>query len=269
MRQKTKKWLRYLPRFGCICTGIIYGSVGVLALLSFFKVRHGGADEGSFLVILDQYAWGRIVIWLIIGGMLSFIFWRFFEAFKDPYGYGRDVQGMVKRIGAALSTTADAFIAYTALQALYSQQKAPEDGTPKVQRQMAADLLEKDGGSILLAAGGGIIFITALVLVFYILSRNFRERINLEKLKGAWRPTVKALAYGGYLSRSFILGIVGFFYAKAGIEENAQQVVNTDKAFDFIGDHIGHPFFIITAVGTICYGLYMFALGRHYDVDKD
>ena len=45
MRRKTKEWLRYLPRFGCICTGIIYGSVGVLALLSFFKVRHGGADE--------------------------------------------------------------------------------------------------------------------------------------------------------------------------------------------------------------------------------
>lgn len=54
MRKKRKKRLRLLTRFGCYFTGLIYGAVGVIALLSFFKVRHGGADEGSFLSILNE-----------------------------------------------------------------------------------------------------------------------------------------------------------------------------------------------------------------------
>jgi hypothetical protein len=45
--------------------------------------------------------------------------------------------------------------------------------------------------------------------------------------------------------------------------------VNTDKAFDFIGDQVGHVYFILVAVGTIFYGLFMFALGITYDADND
>jgi hypothetical protein len=45
-------------------------------------------------------------------------------------------------------------------------------------------------------------------------------------------------------------------------------VVNTDKAFDFIGDDVGHLYFIMVAAGTICYGLFMFVFGWYYDTDK-
>ncbi len=54
-----------------------------------------------------------------------------------------------------------------------------------------------------------------------------------------------------------------------GIMENAEYVVNTDKAFDFIGDHVGHIYFILVAVGTLSYGIFMFVLGVTYDTDKD
>ncbi|RYY65774.1 MAG: DUF1206 domain-containing protein, partial [Chitinophagaceae bacterium] len=63
-----------------------------------------------------------------------------------------------------------------------------------------------------------------------------------------------------------ILGLVGFFYLKAAITRNSSHVVNTDKAFDFIGDHIGGVAFLLVAAGTVCYGLYMFVLGLHYDL---
>jgi hypothetical protein len=46
-------------------------------------------------------------------------------------------------------------------------------------------------------------------------------------------------------------------------------LVNTDKAFYFIGDDVGHAYFIIVAIGTICYGLFMFSFGVYYDSGKD
>ena len=46
MKQTNKKktLIHYLPVYGCIATGIIYAGIGIIAILSFLKIRHGGAD---------------------------------------------------------------------------------------------------------------------------------------------------------------------------------------------------------------------------------
>jgi hypothetical protein len=49
---------------------------------------------------------------------VSYIIWRIYEAITDPYEYGKQVIGIVKRTGIALSTIADALIAFTAIQVL-------------------------------------------------------------------------------------------------------------------------------------------------------
>ena len=261
--------LKALTLVGCFSTGIIYGSIGVIALLSFFRLKQGGADESSFMVLLNGFLVGRILTWLLVLGAICFILWRFYEAFYDPYKVGNDFQGVLLRTGAAFSSAADAFIALTALQALFSSQQGSNTGQPVQQRNLVADLLKHNWGQTIVLATGIIIALTALVLVFYGLSNRFTERIRAGDFSTGWRRTVHVIAYAGYLSRGVILGITGFFYMKAAVEENSSVVVNTDKAFDFIGDEVGHLYFILVAIGTICYGLYMFVLGLHYDIDAD
>jgi hypothetical protein len=269
--KKTKKriLLKALTLTGCFSTGVIYGSIGVIALLSFFKLKQGGADESSFLVLLDSFLAGRILAWLIILGAVCFVIWRFYEAFKDPYNVGNDAKGILLRSGAAFSSGADAFIAFSALQALFQQQGARKTGEPLQEQRMVATMLENDWGQPVVFATGAIVLLTALVLSFYGLSSRFTETIRAGDFSKAWKNIVHGFAYAGYLSRGIILGITGFFLIKAAVKNNSTHVVNTDKAFDFIGDHVGHVYFILVAIGTICYGLYMFVLGVNYDIDAD
>ena len=133
---------------------------------------------------------------------------------------------------------------------------------------MVAGWLENDWGPGVISAIGIIIMVTALVLVFYGFSKRFIEAINVKGFTKVQKNLLHGLAYAGYLSRGIILGIIGFSFLRAAIKHNSNSVVNTDKAFDFIGDHVGHIFFILVAAGTICYGLYMFVLGLHYDIDE-
>lgn len=145
MKKRIKRiLLKTLTLVGCFSTGIIYGSIGVIALLSFLKLKKGGADEGSFMVLLDGFLAGRILNWLIIFGAICFILWRFYEAFKDPYNLGNNAKGILLRTGAAFSSIADAFIALSALQALFNQQKAPKTGEPVQQRTIVAGLFENE-----------------------------------------------------------------------------------------------------------------------------
>ena len=79
---------------------------------------------------------------------------------------------------------------------------------------------------------------------------------------------VDILAWVGHTARAIILGIIGFFLLKAGSSGDASYVVNTDKAFDFIGDDVGHLYFLLVAAGTIAYGLFMVIAGVYYKPEK-
>jgi hypothetical protein len=266
LQRKKHKLLSALTLTGCFSTGIIYVAIGVIALLSFLKLKKGGADESSFFVLLNSFVLGRILNWAIIFGAVCFIIWRFYEALKDPHGIGNDAKAILLRIGAAFSSVADAFIVLSVLQALFNQQKAPVTGEPLQQKNLVGDLLQSNLGHTVVMVTGIIVLLTAGILVFYGLSKRFTEAIKTDDFSKTQKYAVHAIAYAGYLSRGIILGITGFFFLKAAIKNNSSYVVNTDKAFDFIGDHVGHAWFILVALGTICYGVYMFILGLHYDV---
>ena len=103
--------------------------------------------------------------------------------------------------------------------------------------------------------------------LFYGITRGYRERLDIVKFSRKKKATIFFLGFTGYVARGIILGIIGFFFIKSGILRNSEHVVNTDKAFNFIGDHIGKIPFAIVAF--VCYGLFMFALGITYDLDND
>jgi hypothetical protein len=269
MAHRKTPFVYYLALWGCISTGIIYTAVGIIALLSFLKLKQGGADEGSFLVFLNQYIAGKVLIWIIMLGMVSYVIWRIYEVVRDPYGYGRDLKGRLKRTGIALSSFADVLIAWSAVGALLGSEEADKTGVPTAQRELAARMLDESWGKWALLVIGVLTCLTAIIQLWYLVSKAYRERLDIDHL-ALWRKRViYVLAWAGHSARGIILGIMGFFLIKAFVTRNPEAVVNTDKAFDFLGDDVSHFSFIIVAIATICYGLFMFVFGAYYDTDKD
>jgi len=262
-------FVHYLPIYGCISTGLIYSAIGVIAILSFLKIKDGGADESSLLVFMYDYLAGKIFVWIILLGTLSYIAWRIFEAFRDPYNYGNSWKGISRRLGIGLSSIADMFIAYSAVMVILGASEVQEDGRPEEQREMVGTMLQEGWGDIAIIILGVIISLTAIVQFYYGVTRGYRERLNIKQFSDEIKKLIHFFAWVGYSARGIIIGIIGFFFIKAGILDEPDFVVNTDKAFNFIGENIGHLPFILVAIGTICYGLFMFSLGFTYDTDNN
>lgn len=267
-KKKRKHIALSLAVYGCVATGVIYLAIGVIAILSFLRIKNGGADESSLLVFLNDYLLGKILIWIILLGTLSYMIWRIYEAITDPYAYGSKPWGIAKRTGIALSTVADALIAYSAIQALVGGSNIPENGQPKVQREAVGNILQESWGQTFIIIIGAVVLIVAVTQFIYGITRGYRERLDIAQFSKVVKKTIFTLGLIGYTARGIIIGIIGFFFIKAGITVKEQYIVNTDKAFNFIGDHVGHLYFILVAIGTIFYGLFMFALGITYDNDK-
>lgn len=264
-----KPFVHYLAVWGCISTAIVYAAIGVIAILSFLKIKKGGADESSLLVYLDQFLAGKILIWIILSGMIAYIIWRIYETVRDPYGYGSDWSGIGRRMVTALSSLADALIAFSAIQALLGTAAASASGQPYAERKMVGSLLEKDNGDVYVIIIGGITMLVALVQFIYAFTKGYMERMNIDFLSSWKKNLVHIAGWAGHFARGIILGIIGFFLIKSALSNNVRLVVNTDKAFDFIGDEVGHLYFILVAIGTIAYGIFMFVFGIYYDSDKD
>lgn len=267
--RRNPRIIHYLAIYGCISTGLIYLGIGIVAILSFLKIREGGADEGSLLAVLNNSVPGYILVCVILLGTASYITWRIFESITDPYHYGKERKAILLRTAIAFSTIPDALIVYSAVTALFGTSTANEDGRPTALRESVAGLLEREGGEAIIITIGIIISITAVIQFIYGITRGYRERLDIGHLKKMLRNFIYFLGLTGYCARGIILGIIGFFYIKGGLAADAQHVVNTDKAFDFIGDNVGHAWFILAAIGTICYGLFMFWFGVYYNTEKD
>jgi hypothetical protein len=261
--------VKYLPIYGCISTGLSYIGVGTIAMLSFLKVRDGGADESSMLAILNEVFIGKILLWVIMVGTVCYIIWRIFEAVTDPYGYGKNFGGMGKRFGIALSTFADVLIVYAAIKVLLGIGGIEQNGEPHDEREFISNVLTKSWGTSAVIAMGGVVLVAAVVQLVYGVTRGYKERLDIDHYSKAGKAIIHFLAWVGYSSRGIIVGITGFFLLKAAFSRDAKYVVNTDKAFDFIGDEVGHLYFILVAVGTVGYGVFMIIHGIAYDQDKD
>jgi hypothetical protein len=270
MRTKaTRTVLKYLPIYGCISAGLCYTGVGTIAMLSLLKVRNGGADEGSMLAILNNVLVGKILLWIIMLGTVCYIVWRLFEALTDPYHYGKTLTGLGKRIGIALSTLADLLIVFAAIKVLLGIGNIQQSGEPLEERQFVGGLLMESWGASIVV-GMGVVVITAAVVQFvYGVTRGYTERLDLGNYSKAGKSMVHFLAWVGFSARGIIVGITGFFLLKAGFTGESDHVVNTDKAFDFIGDNLGFVCFSVAAIGTLCYGIFMIIQGLAYDYDKD
>ena len=260
---RRKRFVHYLPIIGCAAAGMTYVGIGVIALLSFFKVREGGADETSMLVVLNDILAGKIVVIIILTGTLSYVLWRIYESITDPYQYGNDYKGLAKRAGIAFSAVPDLLIVYAGIRVLTGITKIQANGQPLEERAFVQTLLN-NGQSWIVMAIGCVTVGTAVIQLIYGITKGYKERVSDHSFSIVKRSFFNGLGLAGYTARAIILGIIGYFFFYAGVTRDSEAVVNTDKAFDFIGDNVGHFFFIVLAVGTICYGLFMFAMGATY-----
>jgi len=264
-----RTFFQYLPIYGCISTGLCYTGVGTIAMLSLLKVRDGGADEASMLAILNGVIIGKILLWIIMVGTACYIVWRLFEAVTDPYDYGKNFVGLGKRFGIALSTIADLLIVNAAIKVVLGIGDIQQSGEPHEERELVSKMLTESWGASAVTAMGVVVLVAAIVQFVYGVIRGYMERLDIDDYSKPGKAIIHFLALVGFCARGIIVGITGFFLLKAAFTGDSDYVVNTDKAFDFIGDEVGYVYFIIVALGTVCYGIFMIIQGIAYDPDKD
>lgn len=265
--EKYRNIAEKLAVFGCYSVAAVYIIVGVMAILSFLGKSAPAADEERMVKVIMDLPLGEVFIGTIILGLMGYVTWRVFEAFADPYQFGSSVKGKAIRTGIGLSALGYVLVAYSAAEILISGGGGDSE---QEQQLFISRVFSFPGGEWLVGIAGVILFLTALVQIKYIYTGDYHERMQYDRMPRWLEKVTVASAWAGYIARSIIMSILGYFFLKAAIESDSDEVGDTDSAFDFIGDFgtIGHIVFIAVALGTISYGLFMILNGYFYSFES-
>lgn len=267
-KTNTSSFVYKLARAGAFSLGVVYAMIGIIALLSLMQLKNGGAGNAGVLNLIREIPFGNVLVAAIFLGLVAYVIWKFYNAVKDPYCYGSNPFGIIKRIGIAAAGLAYGLIAYTAAQALLGL-TVDTHGEPTSQRHAIAQIFKWSMGEWIVGLLGVIVAVTGFAQFVYVIRKGYRDKVEFQKISKTKKHVITALVWIGSFARGIILLIIAFFLIKASIQSNPNDVVNTDKAFNFLGEQVGHFSFIAVAVGTICYGFYLFALSWYYDFQND
>ncbi len=90
-------------RVGYVVRGVIYGTMGLLALGLAVGVDSDTTDQRGSVALLGGNAIGRILLLVVIISLLAYAGWGLIRAIYDPLNRGDDPAGISSRIGFAWS----------------------------------------------------------------------------------------------------------------------------------------------------------------------
>ena len=258
-------------RAGWFAKGVVYLGAGVLALLvvakatGWSRAASTGGQEASptgALKSIAQMSGGKLLMWVLAGGMLLYAGWRVVSALL-PGGW--DAKAWVTRIGYLVSAVVYTTFALTAVS-LARVTPARPDGNAKV-NSLSDRVMAHGGGRLVIGVAGAI----AIGAGLYRIVKGVREDVGDELDLSGWsaqrRAWTRRIGAIGEFGRGIGIGLIGFFLVRAAVTYDPNQATGLDGALRRLAvQRWGFVVVVVIGVGFAAYGLFCLVTFTHREL---
>jgi hypothetical protein len=247
-------------RWGYVVRGLLYGAMGVLAvLLAVGRVGHTTDQKGSFQYFVNN-SFGHLLLGVFAFGLAAYSLWGFVRAVYDPLNRGDKVPGLAARLGFAWSGIAYASLVLTVLQVLLGAGGSLESDS--VQGAVAAALAKPIGRQA--TAVAGVVAIVAGLAQFADAWRaSFKKDLNRGRMSEVEYRSAILLGRLGMASRGVVFTMTGWFILQAALHQDAGQAHGLGKTFEaLLRQPAGHLTVALVGIGFIALALHSVEYAR-------
>jgi hypothetical protein len=246
----------WLSRVGFVARGVVYVTVGILAIkLALGSDTRNANQQGALRAIAGQPL-GEVLLILIAIGLGGYALWRLVRALL---GHGpEDSDDAMDRVVALASGVVYAGLCVIAVEILRGGGGA---GSP---RKPAAGVLGWPFGTWLVAIVGVVFAAVGLYQGYRAVSTEFLDDSKVEEMGPHVRTWVRRLGAFGYLARMVVFTMIGVFLVRAALDYDPKKAIGLDGALATI-DHASYgPYLLgIVAAGLIAFGAYSLSDARY------
>lgn len=250
-----EQWIECYARIGYGAKGIIYGIVGLLALMQAFDLNRGETvgSEGVLKRIAAQ-PFGHGMLIVLTSSLIGYVLWRFIQAVFDPEHSGCNPKDILRRFSYAGSGLAYAGVALSASKIL-TVSSSSDGKTPQV---WALDIMTQPFGRSLVGAGGLIVFGVGCYYFSRAIKAKFRKRFKRRHMSDAAKVWATVAGRVGITARGFVYVVIGFYGMRAAWEFDPSMIKTTEDALAVFDNNPTDEWILgILGVGFIAYGIHM------------
>jgi hypothetical protein len=257
IKPSVQPWVSRIVRLGYLAKGVIYMSMGALAMRVAFGMRGGRlTDPSGILLQILRQPFGTALLTITGVGIVGYAGYYLFEAIADLRRKGGGVRGWLERSLTIVKAFAYGTIGVQALAIVFAGDRPRSNP-----EQQAGAVMDFPLGWILLALIGAGVAIYGVTQIRMAWQGRADEDIDVTRVRreAAW---VLPLGRAGTAARGVILVMMGSGLALAGARERPSHADGSREVLAALASI--NPW-LLGAMGTglLCFGLYQLFHARY------
>jgi hypothetical protein len=244
--------LERLARLGYASKAVIYGIVGVLAILTV--VNRGGliTDTSGALRVLLRQPFGQLLLLVLAVGLCGYAVWRILDAFADPDRDGTAPGGLVTRGGNVVRGVIYGALGLEAFRLLRGLRGSSGDEA----ELWTARILSLPFGELAVAIAGGAAAAYGISEVVHGVRGTHDVKLDWSPIPRDVRPAVQKICRFGVAVRGGLIATLGVFLVRASFNHDPDQAAGSrESMLRLSGIFDGTWFLALIAAGVIAYAV--------------
>jgi hypothetical protein len=252
-----------IARVGYGVRGLLYFTIGLLAVL--LALGHSGkaADQQGAIAIIGRLPAGQVLLWVVLIGLISYALWGLVRALFDPLHKGNDLKGIAERIGYLFSAAAYASLVIPTYAAIAGGRKQAHNGAQTQQTQeYVTKILSMNFGRLMVGVIGVLVIAVGLYQIVEGIRLHYDENIQPRSMAPQKAEWIKRAGQFGTVARGVVFAMIGLFLFLAATQNNPGKAKGFDETLlSLLQQPYGQWLMGIVAVGLIAFGIYSFFCG--------
>lgn len=244
--------IELLARLGYASKAIVYGIVGLLAILT--AVNRGGRitdTSGALRVVLRQ-PFGRMALIVLAVGLCGYAAWRLMDAVTDPDRAGTAAKGLAVRVGNAIRGCIYGALGMEAFRLLGGLGGSQGDEA----EVWTARILDVPLGGMAIAVVGIVVAIYGLTEVVGSVRGKKDEKVDLSSVRPSLHSPLLAISRFGVGIRGGLIVTLGIFLVRAAIHRDPNEAAGSRESMARLGGLVdGRWFLLLIAAGVLAYAV--------------
>jgi hypothetical protein len=254
-----------IARVGWIAKGVVYGLTGLLAFIIGVDAWGGASSEGSeqggseasqtgAVAKIAEQPFGTALLWVVAIGLIMYSLWRLGSVLLPA---DNDAKAWLTRLGYLVSAIVYAVLAWTAIAFARHSGSADAGGEDSRVESFTTDLMDNTAGRAAVFAIGAVLIVMAAVFLYKAVTAEFRKDLMPGSVGPVSERALIAIGRVGFLGRSAMMGLIGFFLARAAVRFDPDDAQGLDGSLRKVADSDVGVFLVIgTGVGLVMYGVF-------------
>lgn len=260
---RANPWIDRTARTGYAAKGVVYATIGVLALREALGLSGMTTGVGGAMRSMGPQPLGRVLLVVLAIGLLGYALWKLLQGIMDPDQKGSDPHGILRRVGYVGSGVIHGGLAFTAAQSVFGAEDSSEDA-------MAASAMafQPPLGPILVGLVGLIVIGVGLYQLYAACGAKFRDDLKLNRMSDAEERWVILAGRVGTAARALAIGVAGAFVVLAAYQSDPSETRGLGGALETLQRQPSGSYMLGTvAVGLIVYGAFMLLVARYRRIE--